>query len=131
MKAKQQILSLCFWIFFLFTYQQVAAISQPFSLLFKTSPVLNELPSKDVQSVYQDRDGYIWISTRNGLFQYDGYSLTTYKSNLFHSDLLNNNNIMCVGEDGHHRLWIGTYSGLNVLDKRAGNRKSGSSRIDG
>lgn len=40
----------------------------PNSLVFKSSSVLNSLPSKDVQSVYQDRDGYIWISTRNGLF---------------------------------------------------------------
>ena len=62
----------------------------PNSLVFKSSSVLNSLPSKDVQSVYQDRDGYIWISTRNGLFQYDGYSITTYKSNLYCPDLLIN-----------------------------------------
>ena len=92
----------------------------PNSLVFKSSSVLNSLPSKDVQSVYQDRDGYIWISTRNGLFQYDGYSITTYKSNLYCPDLLTNNNIYCVAEDAQHRLWIGTYSGLNVLDKRTG-----------
>mgnify|MGYP002224230259 FL=1 len=88
--------------------------------MFKSSSILNSLPSKDVQSVYQDRDGYIWISTRNGLFQYDGYSLTTYKSNLFRTDLLTNNNVFCVAEDAKHRLWIGTYSGLNVLDKKTG-----------
>ena len=29
----------------------------PNSLVFKSSSVLNSLPSKDVQSVYQDRDG--------------------------------------------------------------------------
>ena len=59
----------------------------PNSLVFKSSSVLNSLPSKDVQSVYQDRDGYIWISTRNGLFQYDGYSITTYKSNPYCPDV--------------------------------------------
>ena len=26
----------------------------------------------------------------------------------------------CVAEDAKHRLWIGTYSGLNVLDKKTG-----------
>lgn len=90
------------------------------SLAFKSSSILDALPSKDVQSVYQDRDGYIWISTRNGLFQFDGYSLTTYKSNLFGPDLLTNNNVFCVAEDTKHRLWIGTYNGLNVLDKKTG-----------
>ena len=105
---------------------------EPNSLAFKSSSILNSLPSKDVQSVYQDRDGYIWISTRNGLFQYDGYSITTYKSNLYRPDLLTNNNIYCVAEDAQHRLWIGTYSGLNVLDKQTGQiRKIDDPEING
>lgn len=109
----------CFGIFFPLVCQAIAT-PKPNTLVFKSSSILNSLPSKDVQSVYQDRDGYIWISTRNGLFQYDGYSLTTYKSNLFRTDLLTNNNVFCVAEDAKHRLWIGTYSGLNVLDKKTG-----------
>ncbi len=93
------------------------------TLNFENPNELKELTNKEVQSVYQDRDGYIWISTRNGLFQYDGYSVTTYKSNLYTPDLLNSNNINCVAEDGEHRLWIGTAKGLNVLDKRTGEIK--------
>ena len=111
---------------------QAMVATGPNSLVFKSSSVLNSLPSKDVQSVYQDRDGYIWISTRNGLFQYDGYSITTYKSNLYCPDLLTNNNIYCVAEDAQHRLWIGTYSGLNVLDKQTGQiRKIDDPEING
>ncbi len=111
---------------------QAMVMLEPNSLAFKSSSILNSLPSKDVQSVYQDRDGYIWISTRNGLFQYDGYSITTYKSNLYRPDLLTNNNIYCVAEDAQHRLWIGTYSGLNVLDKQTGQiRKIDDPEING
>ena len=111
---------------------QAMVMPEPNSLAFKSSSILNSLPSKDVQSVYQDRDGYIWISTRNGLFQYDGYSITTYKSNLYRPDLLTNNNIYCVAEDAQHRLWIGTYSGLNVLDKQTGQiRKIDDPEING
>ena len=111
---------------------QAVVMPEPNSLAFKSSSILNSLPSKDVQSVYQDRDGYIWISTRNGLFQYDGYSITTYKSNLYRPDLLTNNNIYCVAEDAQHRLWIGTYSGLNVLDKQTGQiRKIDDPEING
>lgn len=111
---------------------QAMVMPEPNSLAFKSSSILNSLPSKDVQSVYQDRDGYIWISTRNGLFQYDSYSITTYKSNLYRPDLLTNNNIYCVAEDAQHRLWIGTYSGLNVLDKQTGQiRKIDDPEING
>lgn len=119
MKEKIWSFVFCFGIFFPLICQAIAT-PKPNTLVFKSSSILNSLPSKDVQSVYQDRDGYIWISTRNGLFQYDGYSLTTYKSNLFRTDLLTNNNVFCVAEDAKHRLWIGTYSGLNVLDKKTG-----------
>ena len=119
MKEKIWSFVFCFGIFFPLICQAITT-PKPTTLVFKSSSILNSLPSKDVQSVYQDRDGYIWISTRNGLFQYDGYSLTTYKSNLFRTDLLTNNNVFCVAEDAKHRLWIGTYSGLNVLDKKTG-----------
>jgi len=119
MRTQIRNLLFCFTILFS-TLCQAEENTTPHSLVFKSSSVLNNLPNKDVQSVYQDCDGYIWISTRNGLFQYDGYSLITYKSNLFNSDLLTNNNVFCVAEDTKHRLWIGTYSGLNVLDKKTG-----------
>lgn len=119
MKDKIWSFIFCFGIFFPLMCQAVI-MPQHNSLAFRSSSILNTLSSKDVQSVYQDRDGYIWISTRNGLFQYDGYSITTYKSNLYCPDLLSSNNIFCVAEDSCHRLWIGTYSGLNVLDKRTG-----------
>lgn len=62
----------------------------------------------------------MWIATRNGLFMYDGYSLTTYKSNLHHPDMLTSNSIQCVAEDTKHRLWIGTDNGLNCLDRKTG-----------
>ena len=110
-----------FVCFILFPLICQATITPASGLLRFTSPsVLDNLSSKDVQSLYQDSDGYIWISTRNGLFQYDGYSMTSYKSNLYYPDLLTSNNIYCVAEDSLHRLWIGTYNGLNVLDKRTG-----------
>lgn len=118
---KTKIQSFIFGLLWLFSFSLCLAHETPaYSLAFKSLSILDALPSKDVQSVYQDRDGYIWISTRNGLFQFDGYSLTTYKSNLFGPDLLTNNNVFCVAEDTKHRLWIGTYSGLNVLDKKTG-----------
>ncbi len=94
------------------------SLSASSSLQFESPPVLDELSNKEVQSIYQDREGYMWICTRNGLFRYDGYSLVAYKSNFTEPDLLTNNNIYCVAEDGKSRLWIGTYRGLNMLDKR-------------
>ncbi|MDR0541168.1 MAG: response regulator [Dysgonamonadaceae bacterium] len=82
---------------------------------FTNISTLNGLPSNDVQKVYQDREGFIWIATRNGLSQYNGYEIKAYKSKNY--NLLSSNNIYCMVEDQNHRLWIGTNNGLNVLDK--------------
>ena len=85
---------------------------------FTTPTVLDALPNKSVQNIYQDRDGFLWICTRNGLFLYNGYEISAYKNNLHHPNLLTGNNVISVAEDMHHRLWIGTDNGLNRLDKR-------------
>lgn len=90
------------------------------NLKFKQLSALSNLPVKEVQKVYQDRDGFMWFATRYGLFQYDGYEATLYKSNLYSPGLLTNNNILCLDDDDEHHIWIGTQEGLNVLNKRSG-----------
>ncbi|WP_455587075.1 hybrid sensor histidine kinase/response regulator transcription factor [Bacteroides sp.] len=93
------------------------------SFKFRQLTTSDGLPTNDVQQVYQDEEGYIWMATRNGLAQYDGYEMKVYKSNIYNWNLLGNNNISCITEDTEHRLWIGTYDGLNVLDKTTGKIK--------
>lgn len=40
------------------------------------------LPHNYINSIYQDSDGFIWISTRNGVCRYDGYNFITYKTTM-------------------------------------------------
>lgn len=80
----------------------------------------NGLPCDEVQVVHQDREGYLWIGTRLGLFQYDGYQTKTFKNNQEHRNLLTSNNITALCDDPSGCLWIGTNSGLNRFDRRTG-----------
>ena len=89
-------------------------------LNFKKLPALNNLPTDEIQKVYQDKDGFIWLASRYGFYQYDGYEATLYKSNLYAPGLLTNNNILCLVNDYKHNLWIGTQEGLNILNKKTG-----------
>ncbi len=89
-------------------------------LKFKQLSTIDGLPTDEVQKVYQDRDGFVWIATRYGLCLYDGYQTSLYKSNLYTPDLLSNNNIYCLTDDNNHNIWIGTQEGLNVLNKETG-----------
>ena len=94
-----------------------------YNLKFKQLSAPYSLPTNEVQKVYQDKDGFIWFATRNGLCQYNGYETTLYKSNFYSPDLLTTNSITCLVDDNNNHLWIGTSEGLNVMDKRTGEIK--------
>lgn len=99
------------------TYSQRTDPNQPKINRLST---INDLPTDEVQKVFQDKEGYVWIATRSGLYQYDGYQIKTYKANLYRPELLTNNNILCLADDNNHNLWIGTQDGLNILNKKNG-----------
>lgn len=79
------------------------------------------LPTNEVRNLYQDSEGYIWISTYNGLLRYDGYSVVNYKHvNANNQEQYIGSFINSVCEDHSHRLWIGTHNGLYSLNKESG-----------
>lgn len=110
-----------FILSYLFTASLWAASVDLVSQLnFKQISTLDGLSTDEVQKIYQDKEGFIWLATRYGLCKYDGYQVTVYKSNLYAPGLLTNNNVFCLGDDYDGNLWVGTQEGLNMLNKRTG-----------
>jgi ligand-binding sensor domain-containing protein/serine phosphatase RsbU (regulator of sigma subunit) len=68
-------------------------------------------------TVYQDKLGFLWIGTQDGLNRYDGYSFKIYRHQPSDSTSLSNNNINAVAEDKKGNLWIGTNDGLNCFNR--------------
>ena len=60
-----------------------------------------------VGAIYQDRKGYIWLGTADGLSRFDGYRFTNYGTN----DGLDSPIITSITEDRQGRLWVGTNGG--------------------
>ena len=60
------------------------------------------LPSNNIYSITQDRLGYIWITTDNGLVKYNGYSYRVFTS----KDGLNSNDIWRISEDNLGNMWV-------------------------
>lgn len=89
-------------------------------LKIKQITTLNGLPSDEVQKIYQDKEGFIWMATRYGLCRYDGYEVDVYKSNLYSPGLLTHNNVFCLADDCDGNLWVGTQEGVNRINKRTG-----------
>ncbi|MGE5107851.1 MAG: two-component regulator propeller domain-containing protein, partial [Sphingobacteriales bacterium] len=59
-----------------------------------------------VYSMCQDKDGFMWFGTENGLSRYDG----THFKNFTVKDGLPDNEVIKVNADSKGRVWIGTFS---------------------
>jgi len=69
--------------------------------------------------VIQDRYGFIWIGSQEGLIRYDGYNLKKYRNIPFDSTSLSATWIKTLAEDKAGNLWVGTYGGgLNYFDQK-------------
>lgn len=107
-------------VLFLFALAMPLCAGSVVDIKFKQFSTSDGLPNSMVHGIYQDHEGFMWIPTFYGLYRYDGYGIRTYKSNIRTPGLLPNNNVLCVAEDGSHRLWIGTHAGLCMLDMHSG-----------
>jgi signal transduction histidine kinase/DNA-binding response OmpR family regulator/ligand-binding sensor domain-containing protein len=74
-----------------------------------------------VFDLLQDKDGFIWAATKNGLNRYDGYSFKVFTNDPYNLNTLSNNTILKLFEDSKGRIWAGTENaGLNIYDKQNG-----------
>ena len=90
----------------------------PEKFRFERISTRNGLSSNNVFSIMQDRKGFLWISTGNGLNRFDGYSSKVFKSIPDDSTSLSDNRILVSFEDKNGYIWIGTMQGgLNKYDK--------------
>ena len=65
-----------------------------------------------------DKDGYLWIGTKNGLIRNDGYSNETFRSDRNHPDVFRSNDILTIAENvSKDELWIGTKNGAYILSR--------------
>ncbi len=81
----------------------------------------NGLPQNTVRAIVQTRDGYLWLTTFDGLARFDGVRFTVFnKSN---TPAITNNRLTALYEDKDGTLWIGADQG-EVVSYRAGVFKS-------
>ena len=67
--------------------------------------------SLKVLNFIQDRQGYLWIGTTEGLYKYNGYTYDVYERNDKDSTTLSDNWILSLVEDRTGTIWIGTNNG--------------------
>jgi len=89
--------------------------------LFERYTVENGLSQNLILSMAEDKHGFLWFGTKDGLNRFDGHSFRSYRSNLNDSLSLSSNYISALIVDGAGILWIGTAGGgLNRFNEDAG-----------
>lgn len=66
--------------------------------------VAEGLPSNRINGLAEDRQGYLWIATSDGLARYDGIGFRIWRA----EDGLRDNHLWSVHVDARDRVWIGT-----------------------
>jgi len=69
-----------------------------------------------VTTLIQDKRGFIWLGTYDGLNRYDGYTVRRFTTKPFNPWSLQSTFITSLYEDDQQLLWVGTHLGLQVFD---------------
>ena len=112
MCEKEAVSSFIFWYimiryfyfpaFFLFLFSDAA--SQKLLPAFRHYTKDEGLPTNNINEIFQDKAGYMWIATGEGLCRYDGYSYKNYHTSNANTD----NNVRFIEQDSTGKIWFAT-----------------------
>ncbi|HAP61566.1 MAG TPA: hypothetical protein DCR93_19395, partial [Cytophagales bacterium] len=79
---------------------------------FSRLSIEDGLSQVGVLDIVQDRKGFMWIATRDGLNRYDGQNFVVYRKKRGDTTSLNHNRIWSLAQDLEGNIWVGTNYGL-------------------
>ena len=87
------------------------------SISFNRLTTNNGLSNNYVSNLIQDRLGFLWFATDDGLNRFDGYDFKVFRNNPSDKSSISDNSTFAITEDDSGRIWIGTKIGyLNCYD---------------
>lgn len=84
--------------------------------MFKNINVDNGLSQNTVMSVLQDKKGYIWVATFDGLSRFNGLEFKVFKNDPNNAGTISNNKVNKLFKDKEGNIWAATTGGLNRYD---------------
>lgn len=85
--------------------------------LWKPITIADGLSQGMIYDMMQDRQGFMWVATKDGLNRYDGYNFKVFTHNPYKDYTISGNTCTALLEDSQGRIWVSTEKdGLNVFD---------------
>ncbi len=78
-------------------------------LTFSQISSRNGLSQNTVRTIAEDKNGFIWAGTLDGLNRYDGYNIRSYRHRIGNANLLKDHRIRDLFVDKNGYLWVKTY----------------------
>ncbi len=110
-----------FCYFLLYLPQVLLSNTDHPPFLFEQISNQEGLNQNTIWSVLQDKVGFLWMGTPNGLIKYDGNSFTTYNHIPSDTSSIINNVVIKVFEDRKGNLWFATAKGLCLYQPNSDN----------
>lgn len=100
-------------IFFLFTLTTYSQFRNDFVFAnrFESLSTKQGLSSNKISDIIQDKDGFLWISSHNGLNKYDGYHFETFQYEIDDLTSLSHSDVKDLMIANHGKLWAATWGG--------------------
>ena len=96
-----------------------SSFSQTDEYIFKQLTDADGLSQSTIFAMIQDRDGYLWLGTIDGLNRYDGYEFRVYVNDASNASSISDNFISALYEDSDGFIWVGTVNGyLNCFNRK-------------
>jgi len=92
--------------------------AQPKDIQFKHLTINDGLSYSWVNTITQDKFGFIWIGTDDGLNRYDGNNFRIYKNDRLDTNSIRSSTVTKIYEDSRGVLWIGTTNGVSIYDRQ-------------
>ena len=97
----------------------VLPLSAAQDYLYRQLSISEGMPAS-VQNVYVERDGFVWVATKEGLGRFDGYDLKMFVHNADDPHSLPGDEVYQIVEDSLRNIWALTDGGVAIYDKKAG-----------
>jgi len=75
------------------------------------------LSHSNVFSILQDKYGFLWVATMDGLNRYDGYNFKKFKNVPGNPNSLIEDQVWDIAEDKKGNLWIATHGGVSFYNR--------------